>query len=72
MSTPAKSDPTDPERPLLARPSAGRMVGGVAAAFARRFGVDVTWIRLGWVLLAVLFGTGFLAYLICWLVIPEE
>ena len=61
-----------PEQPILARPADGRMVAGVCAAFARRFGIDVTWIRLGLVLAALFWGTGFLAYLICWIVIPKE
>jgi len=56
----------------LLRPRDGRMIGGVCAAFARRFAVDVSLIRIVWALLAVAFGTGVLAYLICWLVIPEE
>ncbi len=59
------------EKKLL-RPQDGTMVGGVCAAFARYFGIDVTLIRLGWVFLVLFFGTGILAYVICWIVIPEE
>ena len=56
----------------LLRPRDGRMAGGVCAAFARYFGIDATLIRLVWVLLVLLAGTGILAYVICWIVIPEE
>jgi phage shock protein C len=59
------------EKKLL-RPRDGIMIGGVCAAFARFFGVDVTLVRIGWVVLVLLLGTGILAYLICWVVIPQE
>ena len=61
----------DDQRKLL-RPRDGAMIGGVCAAFARFFGVDVTLIRVLWVLAVCLAGTGLLAYLICWVVIPRE
>jgi phage shock protein PspC (stress-responsive transcriptional regulator) len=61
----------DLEKKLL-RPRDGVMIAGVCAAFARYFGVDVTLVRLGWVFLVILLGTGLLAYLICWIVIPQE
>lgn len=56
----------------LLRPRDGRMVGGVCAAIARYFGIDATLVRVAWVLLVLLGGTGILAYAICWIVIPEE
>jgi phage shock protein PspC (stress-responsive transcriptional regulator) len=56
----------------LMRPKDGAILGGVCAAFARHFGIDVTVIRLVWILLVCLAGTGLLAYLICWIVIPRE
>ena len=59
------------QRKLL-RPRDGAMIGGVCAAFARFFGVDATLIRVAWTLSVCLFGTGILAYLICWIVIPRE
>lgn len=46
---------------------------GVAAAFARYFKVDVTLIRIIWVLLLLPGGLpGLLPYLVCWLLIPER
>ena len=40
---------------MLRRPTDGRVLGGVAAAVAGRFGIDVTAVRTGFVVLA-LFG----------------
>ncbi len=65
------SAPPDEGRAPLRRPRE-RMIAGVCSAFARSFGLDVTLIRLAWVLSVLLAGTGLLAYVICWIVIPEE
>lgn len=56
----------------LIRPRDGRMVAGVCAGIARRFGVDATLVRLAWVFSVLCLGTGVLVYIICWIVIPEE
>ena len=56
----------------LIRPHDGRMVAGVCAGLARRFGIDATLIRLAWAFSVACLGTGVLAYIICWIVIPEE
>ena len=60
-------------RQRLMRSRTDRKVAGVCAAFAEYFDVDVTLIRLMW-LLAALFGVpfGILSYFIAWIVIPEE
>jgi phage shock protein C len=57
----------------LVRPREGRMIGGVCAGFARRYGWDVALVRLV-VVAAALFGCGtpFLAYIIAWVVMPNE
>lgn len=48
------------------------MLGGVAAGFARHFGVDVVWIRLAFVLATVFGGgVGIVVYLAAWLIVPE-
>jgi phage shock protein C len=59
------------DRKLL-RPRDGVVLGGVAAALARRYEVDVTLVRLLFVLLALLFGAGLLAYLLGWAVLAQE
>lgn len=56
----------------LIRPREGRMIAGVCAAFALRYGWDVALVRLVLVLAAIFgAGTPFLAYLIAWIVIPN-
>lgn len=60
------------EKKML-RPQDGIMLGGVCAAFARYFGVDVTVVRVVLAILTVAgIGSPILIYLICWLVIPQE
>lgn len=54
-------------------PKQGKKVAGVAVAFANYFGIDVTLVRLFWVLLLIPGGVpGLVPYLVCWLVIPKE
>jgi phage shock protein C len=55
----------------LFRPRNNRMIAGVCAAFALRYGWDVTVVRIVTALIC-LSGAGALAYLIAWIVIPEE
>ncbi len=46
---------------------------GVAAALARYFNVDVTLMRIIWVLLLLPGGLpGIVPYIVCWLLIPEK
>ncbi len=55
------------------RPRGYRMMAGVCAAFALRYGWDLAATRIVTVILAIfLFPLTELAYLICWLLIPEE
>ena len=49
-----------------------KKLGGVCAGLANFFQIDVTVVRLIWVLLAVFAGTGILAYIIAWIIIPEQ
>lgn len=55
----------------LFRPRNNRMVAGVCAAFAQRYQWDVTVVRIITALIC-LSGAGALAYLIAWIIIPEE
>lgn len=59
-------------RHRLVRPRADRKIAGVCAGFAEYFDIDVIVIRLVWLIVALLGGTGLLAYVIAWIVIPEE
>ena len=57
----------------LYRPRRGRMLAGVAAGMAYRFGLPVWLVRLGWLLLLLPGGLpGILPYAILWIVIPSE
>jgi phage shock protein C len=57
----------------LVRPKEGRMIAGVAQGLANYFSVDVTLVRIIWVLLLLPGGLpGFVPYLVCWLLIPSE
>jgi phage shock protein C len=55
----------------LFRPRNNRMIAGVCAAFARQYGWDVTVVRIVAAIIC-LSGAGALAYLIAWIIIPEE
>lgn len=56
----------------LSRPREGRMIGGVCAGLARRFGVSATSVRVAFVLSCLLPGPQFVLYLALWIVLPEE
>ena len=55
----------------LVRPSRGKVIAGVCAGLADRFGVSRGLVRLGFVLFGLV-GAGEIAYLIGWLVIPKD
>jgi len=58
---------------ILVRPRKGRLVAGICAAIAEYSGVDVTMVRLIVAVVSVLTGgTGALAYLAAWIIIPGE
>lgn len=56
----------------LTRDSEGGMIAGVASGLGDYFGVDPVLFRVGFVALALVNGFGLLAYIICWVVIPER
>ncbi len=56
----------------LVRVKNDAMIAGVCAGLARRFGVDPWLVRLGFFLVAWLGGSALLAYLILWVIIPQE
>jgi phage shock protein PspC (stress-responsive transcriptional regulator) len=58
--------------PRLARPRHGRLIAGVCAGIARRFGWSPTTVRLLFVLSCLLPGPQVLAYLVLWVVMPKE
>lgn len=62
-----------PIQTRLVRPRYGRVIAGVCAGFAQQYGWDVVLVRIA-VSLLVLFGCGtpLLAYIIAWIVMPNE
>jgi len=57
----------------LMRRRDGRMLAGVCAGVADYFGLDVTLIRVIWAVVSVITGgAGVLAYLVAWIIIPDE
>ena len=59
-------------RKKLMRPRANRKIAGVCAGVAEYFDLDLTLVRVVWLVLALFAGGGFIAYLIGWIVMPEE
>ncbi|MDF1518549.1 MAG: PspC domain-containing protein, partial [Lutibacter sp.] len=55
----------------LFRDSDDKFLGGVCSGLAHYFGMDVIWMRLLWLILFFFFGTGFLIYLLLWILIPQ-
>jgi phage shock protein PspC (stress-responsive transcriptional regulator) len=56
----------------LVRPRKGRLIAGVCAAIADRFGVSRTLVRALFVVSIVLPGPQFLIYIALWIFIPSE
>jgi phage shock protein C len=67
MTTPQHTKPA-----RLYRSRGDRVVAGVAGGIARYLGVDPVLVRLAIVALAIVGGSGILAYLIAWVIVPEE
>jgi phage shock protein C len=58
--------------PDLSRPLDNRILGGVCAAIARRFGWSTGLVRFLTVLSLFLPGPQVIAYVVLWIVIPSE
>ncbi|MEU8541878.1 PspC domain-containing protein [Streptomyces sp. NPDC048717] len=56
----------------LARPRDGRVIAGVCAGLARRFGISSNTMRLIFLVSCLLPGPQFLLYLALWVLLPEE
>src|SRR5271157_6449071 len=54
----------------LMRSSRDKKIGGVCAGLADYFDLDPTIVRIVWLLAIFFAGTGFLVYLILWIVLP--
>jgi phage shock protein C len=56
----------------LYRSRSNRQVAGVCGGLAQYFNLDVTLIRILFVVLAVLGGSGLVIYLAMWIIVPNE
>ena len=56
----------------LIRPRVGRKIAGVCLGFSEYFNLDVTLVRVVWLIVACMTGIGFLSYPIAWVIMPEE
>lgn len=56
----------------LQRPRTGRVIAGVCAGLANRFGWNATIVRLLFVLSLLIPGPQAIFYLVAWIVIPNE
>jgi len=60
-------------RRKLMRPRQGRKIAGVCAGFAEYFDLDVTLIRLVWLVAGILMLPFWVVgYVVAWIIIPEE
>ncbi|WP_449428752.1 PspC domain-containing protein [Rhodanobacter umsongensis] len=55
----------------LYRSRTDRKLAGVCGGIAEYYGWDPTLVRVAWIVLTLLGGSGILIYLIMWLVMPE-
>ena len=72
---PGKSTaPEAPQPPCIAerlvRIGEGKKIAGVCTGFARHLAVDVTLVRVIWLVIALTAGVGFIAYIVAWIAMP--
>ncbi len=69
--SPAKRE-GEPKVNLLRRSRSDRWLGGVCGGLGKLTGIE-SWVwRLLWVVMACFAGVGVLAYVLCWIFVPEE
>jgi len=56
----------------LARPQNGKVIAGVCAGLARRFGLSSNVVRLIFVLSCLIPGPQFIIYLALWVILPKD
>ena len=75
VTSKGRSESPQAQRPVrLSRPVYDKKIAGVCAGFARYFDIDVTAVRVIWIVLAVwpIPFSAVLAYLIAWIVMPRD
>lgn len=48
-----------------------KILGGVSSGLGHYFGIDTAWVRIFWIIITLFYGTGILAYIILWIILPE-
>ncbi|MET3450319.1 MULTISPECIES: PspC domain-containing protein [Curtobacterium] len=56
----------------LTRPRNGRLLAGVCAGIADRFGWSRTFVRIAWVILSFFPGPLWIAYVVLWILMPNQ
>ncbi len=56
----------------LIRPRTGRLLAGVCAGIADRFGWSRTLVRIAWVILSFFPGPLWIAYVVLWILMPNQ
>ncbi len=56
----------------LYRSGKDKILGGVCGGLGEYFGIDSTLIRLAWIIFSLVYGSGVLAYIIAWIIIPRN
>lgn len=64
--------PATAARGQLTRPRYNRLIAGICAGLSLHYGWDLSLTRVVCALLIVFTGVGVIAYLVAWIVIPEE
>ena len=55
----------------LVRSRSNRVIAGICGGLGEYFNIDPVVMRIIWLVLLLGFGTGLVAYLVCWLIIPN-
>ncbi|MBD3155315.1 MAG: PspC domain-containing protein [Candidatus Aenigmarchaeota archaeon] len=56
----------------LYRSGKNKVIAGVCGGIGEYFNIDPVIVRLVWVLFALAYGSGLLAYIIAWIIIPKN
>lgn len=68
----SSTDASSPPVRRLYRSQQQKILGGVCGGLAEYFNVDVTLVRLLWILVTLIGGAGILAYIIAWIIVPVQ
>lgn len=67
-----KKETSTPKPNQLYRSETNRMIGGVAGGLGEYFNIDPTIVRIIFIILTLLHGSGLLIYILMWILIPSE